>query len=929
MLFPCWGAAQTNDSGVDARWVSQELIEVEPGRIVTGSFVVSNNTAREEELVQHLALPPGWQSVMSYDYPIKLGANEQKIRLFACVVPVDSRAGRYEIKYSLIGRTGSRVWAYADFSVVVLPVVKLDSRIEYKPETVIAGNEYEVGLRLVNRGNSTAVISLSTHGSPDYPVKLESPQVELDPGMQEIVKLLIATDATLRSKIEHVFEIKAETNEGQDGTEPVTSTVVVAILPKKVPEVDSWHRVPGHIRFVAVGDRYEDGFLVEYSGQGSLDHDGRRKVDFLFRGPDVQDRTVFGRRDEIRFHYSDRLLNLRLGDRAYSLSPLAEGLIYGRGAEARIQSKRATLGAFYVETRWDTPRERQVGTYLGHRFHDKFRMRGNFLHKREDGNLSYGEANIYTMQSNLKAGPKFNLSLESGYSASNENENMSDQAHRLTLDGRLSNRFWYTFENIYAGPKFTGYYNDVLFGTGTVAVPIYKGLRGNVSYRFYKDNPDLDPTKNTATREQSYRSVISYRFPFGTSVSLDHEMLERRDELSTPKYDFEENAWRFGLGHNFRKLGLQTHSKVGTFEDRLLGGKRLSLERYSIYAYFRPTTYHSYSVYTALGHNTFTGNPERSKNVGVSSSLQIKRLLKLSLNYQKNNIDSDEIRQHDQILSTVDIQLPKKHSLSLKARWLTFGDGREEDYSFVAAYTIPLNLPAGKNRSIGRLKGRVLGSDMAGLAPLQDIVLSINGFTAVTDHMGEFVFPALKPGSYSLQVDSKSIGFDNVTSKPFPVSVEIVGGETTVEDIVVHSASTILGKIMVYALDPDSTDHTRHDVEPETVFLLGSRAVQKGALDKYKLREVRGANHILVQISKDKEILWQHTDENGGFSFEGLRPGQWQLRVYDNDLPPHHRLEQSTFEVVVAKGQTKETSIRILPRIRSIRMIEGGGQNRR
>ncbi len=926
ILLPSLSASETTSREVEARLTSQSLIEIEPGRIVTQSYLVSNNTDHEVEVVESITLPPGWRPVVSFGDPLRLGAGERRVRLVAFAVPIESPAGRYEIEYLIVGRTDPRIRATASSSVVVLPVVKIDSQIEYKPEAVIAGSSYEVGLRLANKGNATAVVGLQTHGTPEYPTSMEPSQVVLDPGTERVAKIVVTTSATLRTKTDHVLDITAETAGGADGTGPTTRTVVVAIVPRQGDERDRWNRVPGHVRFLAVGENDENGVQVEYSGHGSLDELGGRRLEFLFRGPDVQDRSVFGTRDELRLRYSDRFVDVHLGDRAYALSPLSEALIYGRGAEASVHPEALDLGAFYLETRWDTPQEREVGSYVSYRLSDRLRIKGNFLHKQKDESLPVGgyDASIYSIQSSVRGGPRLNLSLESAYSVGDKNGRVTDQAHRVALDGRPSKRSWYTFESIYAGADFLGYYTDVLTSSGTVVVPLYRSLRGNLSYRLHEENLESDPTRKTAATERSYRSEMSYPFSFGTVVSLDYETLRRKDELGTPRYHYDEDTWGLGLGQTFRAFGVQTFSERGVFTDRLAGTNRRDLERYRIYAYCRPTMHQDYALYATIGHNAFTGNPERSKSVGVSSALEIMRFLRWSVNYQKNNFDAERTREQDQLYSNVDIHLPKDHSLTLTARWLTFGGGNETEYSFVAAYTIPLSLPVTKDESFGVLKGRVLDADKAGAVPLRNVILSAGESTAVTDRVGEFIFPALKPGTYSLEIDPRSMGLGRVASEHLPMTVEISGGKTAVREIAVLRASKISGKVALYTVEPSRELGGQGTLHPNGLSLLGSRDTRDGAAKKRELREVAGASQILVEILKGNEVLRQTTDEKGRFSFDGIRPGAWELRVYEYNLPPHHALEQAIFQVPVIKGEEKEVTVRIVPRPRAIQMIEDG-----
>ncbi len=924
LLLSCFGLAHGADDGVEARLTSQPMIEIKPGQIVTGSYLISNHTGADEELFEGVRLPGHWQLITGYPHPIKLGAKDQKVRLVAFSVPRNCPAGRYEIIYMLTDREDSRIRASAAFSVVVLPVVEVNSVIEHKPKVVMAGDQYGLRLRVVNRGNSTTELKVKVTGNPAYPVIVEPAQVILQAGKSQLLSLLITTDPKLRDRTNHILQIDVQADAPKIGAVSTQQTVSVEILPRLTTPVDARQKIPSQIRFITVGgsgnNNGEDGFQVEYSGSGSLDENGRRRIGFVFRGPDVQDRSVYGTRDVLRFNYADQRLDLRVGDRGYQLSPLTEQFYYGRGAEAAFHRDGVNIGSFYVKNRWDRPQKKEVGAYAGYKFSDRLQIKGNFLHKRRENNPSGDETKIYTIQMNLKPGTRSNLGLEYGRSLSDKSGKSTDFGYRVALDGLVSNRIWYTLQNIYAGANFFGYFNDVFLSSGTVTFPIYRSLQGNLSYRTHKQNLDLDPTRNTANREKAFRGVLSYSFRSGTSVSLDYEVLRRKDELLLARYDFNENTWRLGFGQLFRRLGLQTYTERATFENKLLGTAPRTLERYSIHTYFRPSPQQTYTIFTTIGHSSFTGNPARSKHVGISALLGFRNVFNLNITYRKNNADSEKRQQQDHLLSTLAFRLPNRHTLSLRTRWVKYGRIDNGNYSFFAAYTIPLNIPAGKKKGFGVLMGRIFDRDKEGAPPLPNAILRMDGLATVTNQKGEFVFPALKPGHYSLRVDQRSIGLSKITSGTFPISVEIKGGETTVRDIGVAAVCRVSGKVAIYAFDSKNKVNDKN----KELFVTGLAGTRRGPFLQSDLTEVGRLSSIWVELSSGEEILRQFTDERGRFSFEGLEPGAWQLKVYDHNLPPHHYLEKSSSRIELVKGEEKKVAVKVLPRLRSIRMIEGG-----
>jgi hypothetical protein len=920
VLFPqlCY----PKDTGFEARLASPKLIELTPGKIVSASVIIANRTRRDEECLDQLILPEGWRKITPQEMPFTLPAGAQQIRLIAIAVPATSPAGRFEVGYSFRSEGDYALTDSATFTVGVLSVSKLELIVDEKPTVAVAGDDIEAKLRLTNRGNSPAQVALTVKSTPEASATTEVPAVTIAPGSSRAFRVHAKTDATLNKRISQVITVKATAESATNGSPvQVAQTILVEVLPKVSGDSDPYVRLPMLFRVTGVAETGKDpGAQVELSGAGNLDEAGKDKVDFLFRGPDLQpSSSAFGLRDEYRVSIFDPLFDLHLGDRSYALSPLTERNAYGRGAEFDLHPGPTRLGFYYMESRWTEENYNEIGSYVSQEINDHLSIKGNFLEKNGHSFfLTNGvPANIYSIEPHLRFGKEADLALEYGISDSNRGFGSNTDAYRADLRGQLFDDVSYALERVHADPNFFGYYSDSDATYGSLAFPIYEKLRGTVSVNQYDNNLKLDPQRGSvANREITYRPGILYPLPFKTDLTLEYQDIRRQDVLLPAAYDFHERSMRLGLGHCFGKVGLQTFVEQGVQHDYLLK-QQPWVERYSLYAYYRPTPRQTYSLFTTFGSGRFTSASDWQQTYGGSVQWKIKENTAVNVQYARNEYNSLLNQQQDTALATVSHTFANHHNIALAGRWIQTSATKDSEMSVMITYSIPLSVPIGKKTSVGVIRGKVYDGEKGRSFPLARVILRANELTAVTDKSGQFSFPSLKPGTYVLQIDLASIGLERVTSEIFPAKVEVKKGSSITIDIGVVRSSTVKVKLARMAM-PNSKvqvpaqaparSPTGASTNPATPHLL----------------EVGGLEGGLVELSDGREVLRQVTDRLGVATFERVRPGSWTLIVYENNLPGLHYIETPKTKLELSSNDRKEIGVRILPRHRQIEMIDQG-----
>jgi hypothetical protein len=909
--------AEIKGNGVQVRASSPKLEQTEPGRIVTTSFLVSNYTETEEEFIEELILPAGWQKIVSQDFPLKLKPQEQQISVVAFLVPLTSPAGRYQISYSLRSQRDYGIVDSDTISVVVLPVEKLELLVEDRPEKVLAGEAYQIGLRVVNRGNCQIDLRLQVKSTPEYPIKIDPSEIALEAGNSQVIKLKVDTDKKIKQRTRQIIEIETKPEESRKDFASAKQTISVEIIPEVTEKPDLYHKLPSQIALVYAGGEKRGDFQIEFSGFGSLDKERKHKIDFLFRGPDIQEKSRWGKRDELKVSYLSKHWDLHFGDRSYLLSPLTERQSYGRGVEADIRPGKLGLGAFFLESRWGRPKTSKVGAYLSYDFNAKFNLKGNFLIKGMKRPFSFRDydARIYSLQTGFKPVKETRLNLEYGFSQSEKEGESNDFAFRIDLAGHIFDQISYSLERTFAGSKYLGYVNDADYKSGTLSFPLYRKLRGEFFYRTYENNLDVDSTKGTANWEKTYQSSISYSFASGPQISLDYKNLFREDRVLPADYNYEETTVKLRITEIVSKFSLSTDVERGEFEDKIKAIKSDNLERYSFYANFNASYWHSYNFYARIGHSSFTGTPERTKSLGVSSFWHIGKRISLGLNYRWDESALNRSQRQNNLFSTLSYSLPHGHALIFKSQWSEAKQGKDDEFSFLVTYSIPLKIPLSEKNPTGAIKGRVYDGEVSSNTPLSRVILTTQGATAITNDKGEFIFPSLESGIYFVQVERSSIGLARISTEKLPLLIETKGGKTTEIEIGVVRSCKISGRVRVFASCPERKLSGENTSLDDSILWIGPS-------EKENL--VKKLGNTLVELSDGKENLRQLTDQNDGFVFEDLRPGKWILKVYNDNLSSQYYLDQKEFQIELKPGEKKEVVVRVLPRLRPIQIIEEG-----
>jgi len=943
LLIP---SLEAQERGVVIRLCGPEIFETEPGSIVTAVFQITNETAQAQEFFSDVKLPQGWMLIVE-DPSFCLGPHVSDARLVSFWVPQGALAGEYALTYCITGRKfPSMVGAYT-IKVSVLPVSRLEVTLLQAPDIVIAGEDYRISFVVTNKSNTKGDVVIMIDSGEDLPFAVDTEKLQLAPEESKTLEVVVKTDRTRKTKLKHHLRFTAQMFENQ-GTKAQASSHV-EILPRTTGSGERYLKVPAELALKYVTKRnFQDdaGFQAAISGSGTLDEERRKGIDFYLRGPDVQDKSSFGLHDEYRVTFHTKAFELRFGDQVYGASQLIEKHVYGRGAEGSLSLSDIRVGGYHMETRWLEPKAKHTAGYLDYLAWDTFQIGLNYLHREKKD----ADEKIASLECRLRPFAKTDLELE--YSKGERNRERGD-AYQLGVSSRW-NWISYASRFVHAEPQASAYHGNRDFASAGFSVRLRQNLKLTANLQQEKQNLNLDPMLHSAPVEQFYKLGFDYRINFGTSFYVNWQNRRREDRLPDPGFRYRERSILLGIGQTFQKIGFRIYGESGTREDEL-ANQSTPLVNYKLYTHAQPLHILSASGYFYSDESGDSSKDRRRRiTAGLNGSLRIADRMNLSLNFQTSAYRDSDHGNRNILEVSFRHRFHNQSEIRLRGRRMSYRDlGGRYESDVMAEYIIPLGLPVARRGDIGRVRGSVY--DQESNQPISDVILRIDGTTAVTDKRGEFNFSSVKPGTHYLSLSTARIGLDRIAAQKIPMELNIQGGEETQIEVGITRAASLSGHVHAYSLangvangygdnllahvnGNNGNNHhvigagnhndfwnngSGHNVIGDG---SGNGSSLNGTYDTENLTsaKVHGVSNVLVELTDGLEVMRRLTDREGRFAFEEVRPGQWTLKIHQNNLPTYHHLERDTFNFHLAPGEKDDVLIRVVPKLRPIQIISEG-----
>ncbi|MDH7512833.1 MAG: SPOR domain-containing protein [Clostridiales bacterium] len=929
--------AQSPESRVLVQQAAPGLIEVKPNSSFTIVFRVANLTSGEDEYKGNLELPEGWRIIIE-DAPFKLEAGEETIRLVPVFVPVSAPAGYYRLSYGVSAASDPSFLSRTEVEVKVLLEAAIGVELVHSPELTVAGETYQSRFLVRNSSNAAVDVALSIKSEEGYPFVSDADKLRLDAGEARTVNISVQTDSRLRKSTDHILQFAAEAFLPEKGMLRAQAVATVEVIPRVYGKNDNFHKLPAEAGWLGIttsGGRSYAQFKL--AGTGALDEKSRHRVDFLFRGPSGKNLYLFGlQHEEYWLSYDSPRLGVHVGDKVFSLTPLTEYGDFGRGVEVSFKSGVFSLRGYY-ERNLFYEEESQKAFQLSFGPGEKAKFDLSYMSQNEPGGAA---SQVFSLKSQFFLLRKVNLNLEYSWDWTNTRDiRRPNSALWLESAGRFD-RVSYQVSAIRSGEDYRGYYRNLEYSWAQIAYSPWKKIQIHGLYIDQKRRTPIEPYY-PAFYDQTILIGANYQvFPW-LNLSLEERRHDREDLSLLSNFNYQDLTWRLGSFLNLRTLNLQSIIDFGQTHNRLTGEFR-ELREYMLSANYILHNKLSFggNLHYRDQDEGFTGDKNRQLNLNFTVGLRLRQTniaayfrTSLHQDFYRSALSEESFRDPTYLLKIYDVfgmtvthRFPNGHQLGFrfqKASNPFRGGVMSPSFIGLLEYSIPVGVPVSRKSTVGILRGKVYDAEN-GQKGIEGVVVRANGLGTVTNRNGEYVFHMLRPGQYYLTLPKHKVGQDKIALQKLPFEIMVEGGSKVDCPIGLTTGASLSGRIVVYKFERvESNEFVKSSAIKDSVSEMSS---EKNAAEGagQKLVAVGGLEGAVVELTSGDDTYHQMSDDEGRFLFEGLRPGKYTLKVYDNTLPEFHVFEQDMFEFEVQSGKNVEVEIRVVPVVRSIQIIDGG-----
>lgn len=863
---------------------SSLISEVNPGEVIYLSALAHNLDKAPFKGQLCITLPEGWQCFPSPLVDLSLEPNESKVLIYGVKVPKAALAGKHALSLSLEGCPNFQCSPI----VIVKPHIDVIGTVNGLFETYTLNQKIQLSIIYKNRGNTPLNVLITTNTEPPCLLEYAAEPFEIPPYETFELPIILTPESCTEeySQFLLVRLIDAKTSE------PLYQNPMTLKLVAPSHRIDnSYIRIPAYIRSMFLGDRYKRIFATEFAGEGLIDSDKKRFIDFIFRIPTNVRHVIYNLDERLYAGMHDEVWDVRLGDTVYELSPLTQRYRYGRGAGIQHKWDQWEAGVHYTQNTLKCRQDaHELCSYMQFNPNENVHFSTNYLHKIEQ---NIPTSNILTLQSVVEFPNNITTDIEVGKNFVPRKKQRDNWAYRFETHGNFYNDSWFSFEKVYAGPQFYGYYNHLHLLSTSLDFPISNKMRINLNMDRLRQNfsdCNEDCSNTIIPRQHQYAFNLTYRLNQECSLALNGLWLRAQDLGPAQQYNFYQKWVGCSFFVSSQGYVFNAIASFGQQKDYLTHKTTLGLQRYYAYMYKNLSPSLRGSIFLDCGNiNYYDARPWRS-GYGGSLSYRFSPRGYFELFLQKINYTSDTPNIF-QVAVNFNHTFKNLHKFQATAQYYRYQSHYPNDIVFLVSYSIPFSVPICRRKDIGDIEGIIYNIEND--TRVSGALLECVNNRTTTDVEGCFAFRCLPTGNQCPNIEM--LPDDLITTEKDKVYVKVPGGSKAKIRIPVIPSSSIRGEIIL---------HGYKDIFAVLMDPSHSEIIPQ-----------EGLKNVQVAISREngQEIYSCMTDEKGGFNFPKVRPGKWHIKIFTDQIPPLHELDMNNLILDVLPGEDKRVHFKALP----------------
>lgn len=865
-------SVQVCPAKLDIRLLSDTRKEMAPGSTSNILIMFTNNTDTISELDLKLNMHDNnWRQIMDYS-SIRIEKKSSVSKIISIKVPEKTAAGDYSMSWEAFEKPGNEIIGKVDIPIRVVPNYEIRVVKQNVPGYLQSGDTLGVAFLIQNLSNTPVSVTTTIINGQ----KPEIRRLRIPKDSSVLTSVSVHTAKNLDYYSHQSVTLSAVVTDKPDISS--IGTYWFDIIPSQDVKFDGYNRLPVKISgFFASSNRLDKrhyAFLYDIRGGGSLHEDENKRLDFHFRGPDRRGDPILGTNDEYNMSYRTQKMGIYLGDHNYNLSDLTESSRIGRGVRLHYNLSKLSVGTFFHVPRYYPGIKHTLSVFASYKPNEKYRFSTGYLAKAD---TMKNTAGLLTFSGSLRPFAWFNSSFEV---AMGMYRNHLTKAYSGAIN--INRSFFSSHATVkYADPDFPGYLtNSLVISSGIKLNRKKLSVSGN--FDLNSSNLALDTLYANAPYSKNLFFTTIYRMSPANSIgiSANSTFLQDRGVKHLFNYNkyfgrvfLESKIWHFNVNvyGDYGKIANLLEESNNNVTDFYSGNVLLKYTLNEIFSLRGFVNYQGGKQYLITGFNRYY--------YGGSLQVNLKKTY-ISFDYQSDYELKDYFRDRSLLSLQAHHQLNPNHEIELSTNYTLIKNSLStKELSIQVRYVYTLNMPISKKKNLGSLKGKVTSR---GSEKTEGIMFTIGGKKTMTDKDGNFKFPILKTGTYDLTMDESSFDLNTIAATPGPYRVTIVPGKEIPFELELTKAARIDGRLTIKE-DENNSHKGYYPIKEE--------------IDK-----------LIIEASSDTEVFRVYTTSDGTFSFNDLRPGSWNIKIYPNGIPSGYKLEkdQFTFQLTSGKIETME-----------------------